>query len=64
LTEARARRSCSIISIAGTSSPTAGAGTPTTYHYHVLFREFLLEEAKKRLSPPSGAWPRRTRPSS
>jgi ATP/maltotriose-dependent transcriptional regulator MalT len=25
-------------------------GTPTTYHYHVLFREFLLEEAKKRLS--------------
>ena len=24
-------------------------GTPTTYHYHVLFREFLLEEAKKRL---------------
>ena len=25
-------------------------GTPTTYHYHVLFREFLLEEARKRLS--------------
>ena len=25
-------------------------GTPTTYHYHGLFREFLLEEAKRRLS--------------
>ena len=25
-------------------------GTPTTYHYHALFREFLLEEAKTRLS--------------
>jgi len=25
-------------------------GTPTTYHYHALFREFLLEEAKKRLT--------------
>lgn len=24
-------------------------GTPTTYHYHGLFREFLLEEAKQRL---------------
>jgi len=38
-------------------------GTPTTYHYHILFREFLLEEAKKRLWPPSGAWSLRTRPS-
>ena len=25
-------------------------GTPTTFHYHGLFREFLLEEAKRRLS--------------
>ncbi len=25
-------------------------GTPTTYRYHVLFREFLLEEGKVRLS--------------
>ena len=46
----RKRRWCSTTSIAGTCSPIAGASAAEpVYQFHGLFREFLLEEGRRRL---------------
>ena len=63
LRQRRKRRWCSTTSIAATSSPIAGASaTSRCTQFHALFREFLLEEGRRRLPAEErqrGARPRR-----
>ena len=46
------RRACSTTCIGSTCSPidAAASGDPV-YQFHALFREFLLDEGRKRLTP-------------
>ena len=60
----RRRRACSSTSIAGICSPIGAAASRRRYHYHALFREFLLGRAARGGSRATSGAPRPCAPPS